>query len=123
MRTNEQLDTMVELVRGDIPSQAKEAFKFIALVNFYDSYLAGLRQTSPALLGDVELSHLMSMLPKIIVFLEGSIYLAEPEKGRNWDKANRWLGFVQGVLFCKGIFTIDQMREHNRPKEKNNDVE
>lgn len=30
------------------------------------------------------------------------------------DKVFRWLGFVQGVLFCFGVYTIDQMREHNR---------
>ena len=27
-------------------------------------------------------------------------------------KINRWLGFVQGVLWKEGIFTIDQMRDH-----------
>ena len=30
------------------------------------------------------------------------------------EKANRWLGFIQGVLFTKGVYTIDEMREHNR---------
>lgn len=29
-------------------------------------------------------------------------------------KAMRWLGFVQGVLWMQGIYTIDQMREHNK---------
>jgi len=33
------------------------------------------------------------------------------------DKANRWLGFIQGVLWCEGFFTIDDMRAHNRPSE------
>jgi hypothetical protein len=27
-------------------------------------------------------------------------------------KINRWVGFVQGVLWKEGLFTIDQMREH-----------
>jgi len=27
-------------------------------------------------------------------------------------KINRWIGFVQGVLWKEGIYTIDQMREH-----------
>jgi hypothetical protein len=31
------------------------------------------------------------------------------------DKANRWLGFIQGVLWANGMYTIDDMREHNRP--------
>ncbi len=33
---------------------------------------------------------------------------------RNIEKAMRWLGFVQGVLWLHGDFTLDQMREHNR---------
>lgn len=32
------------------------------------------------------------------------------------EKAFRWLGFVQGVLWCEGIYSIDQMKEHNRPQ-------
>jgi hypothetical protein len=31
------------------------------------------------------------------------------------DKANRWLGFIQGVLWSQGIRTIDQMRQDNMP--------
>lgn len=31
------------------------------------------------------------------------------------DKFNRWLGFVQGVLWTGGVYTIDQMRDHTRP--------
>jgi len=27
-------------------------------------------------------------------------------------KINRWVGFVQGVLWKEGIYTIDQLREH-----------
>ena len=30
------------------------------------------------------------------------------------EKANRWLGFIQGVLWIEGIFTIAQLREHSR---------
>lgn len=30
------------------------------------------------------------------------------------EKAMRWLGFVQGALWCYEWYTIDQMREHNR---------
>ena len=32
----------------------------------------------------------------------------------DWVKANRWLGFIQGVLWEHHIFTIDNMRDHNR---------
>lgn len=33
------------------------------------------------------------------------------------EKAFRWLGFVQGVLFACGLATIDQLRAMNMPKE------
>lgn len=28
-------------------------------------------------------------------------------------KANRWFGFVQGILWTMGIFTVGEMRGHN----------
>jgi hypothetical protein len=31
------------------------------------------------------------------------------------DKAFRWLGFIQGVLWCTDVFSIDEMKSHNRP--------
>ena len=30
------------------------------------------------------------------------------------DKAMRWLGFIQGVLWSERIFSIDQLKEHSR---------
>ena len=39
---------------------------------------------------------------------------------KDYSKINRWLGFIQGVLYCDGVYTIDEMREHNR-KELNNE--
>ncbi|MDO8507756.1 MAG: hypothetical protein Q7S53_04300 [bacterium] len=30
------------------------------------------------------------------------------------EKANRWLGFIQGSLWVDKVFTIDDMRDHNR---------
>lgn len=37
-----------------------------------------------------------------------------PEKAdKNVEKACRWLGFVQGVLWRDSYFTIDEMRNHN----------
>jgi hypothetical protein len=34
------------------------------------------------------------------------------------EKAFRWLGFIQGGLWCHGIRSIDQMREDNKPAEE-----
>lgn len=30
------------------------------------------------------------------------------------EKANRWVGFAQGVLFAEGTFTLDELKEHSR---------
>jgi len=29
----------------------------------------------------------------------------------------RWLGFMQGALWVKGIYTIDELKAHNRPDD------
>lgn len=28
-------------------------------------------------------------------------------------QVDRWLGFIQGILWCNGLFSIDAMRRHN----------
>ena len=40
--------------------------------------------------------------------------MLNPEKERSEEKDQRWLGFIQGVLWCHGIATIDKMKGHNR---------
>lgn len=32
-------------------------------------------------------------------------------------KSNRWLGFIQAILYVKGIYTIDHLKNHNKPNE------
>lgn len=32
------------------------------------------------------------------------------------EKVMRWLGFIQGVLWCKGEYSIDDLRKHNESK-------
>jgi len=36
------------------------------------------------------------------------------EQGRI-EKAFRWLGFVQGVLWSQRLFTVEQLADHNKP--------
>lgn len=36
---------------------------------------------------------------------------------RHFDKAFRWLGWIQGVLFARGHFTVAELGEHSRPPE------
>ena len=35
-------------------------------------------------------------------------------KDEKFDKINRWLGFIQGVLWSMGKKTINEMREDNK---------
>lgn len=49
------------------------------------------------------------------------------EKGKqladlNQDKANRWLGFVQGALWMTGMASITEMRQWNMPKKYVEDI-
>lgn len=48
-----------------------------------------------------KLEHVLIMLPQIKQF-------------EDIGKKNRWLGFVQGVLCQEKIFSINEMRKHNR---------
>ena len=46
-----------------------------------------------------------------------AVHMCDQIKGlvaeKKLDKAHRWLGFLQGILWTQGIFTIDEMRAHN----------
>lgn len=48
--------------------------------------------------------HLLEMIPRIRGFLTD---------GRH-DKVFRWLGFMQGVLWHLGIYTLEELKTHNR---------
>jgi len=51
------------------------------------------------------LAHCHGMLDEIEVFVaEGRI-----------EKAFRWLGFIQGCLWSTGHYTLDELKNHNRP--------
>ncbi len=51
------------------------------------------------------LQHCHAMLNEIDQFvLEGRI-----------EKAFRWLGFVQGCLWTCGVYSLDELKNHNRP--------
>lgn len=52
-------------------------------------------------------AHVHNMLEVIEKFLDEGT----PDA---WDKANRWLGFLQGVFWLHGTYTLNQMRDHNR---------
>ena len=55
--------------------------------------------------------HIREMLEKMPAFLE---------EGRR-EKFMRWLGFVQGTFWFVGVYTLDELKNHNRPMEESND--
>lgn len=94
--TNEQMLSIVE--------------EYVKQLERYDAWSEALSDTSvrPSFPGDgrpVE-NHLYWMCEQVPVFLQqGEV-----------DKANRWLGFIQGSLWIMGYRTIDQMRNDCRQK-------
>lgn len=49
------------------------------------------------------------LLRNMISTMEDNVY------DWNIDKLNRWLGFIQGVLFMDGLIDIDEERDFTRP--------
>lgn len=54
-----------------------------------------------------KLRHALGMIAKIRGFL------AEDRR----EKAFRWLGFLQAVLWCHDFYEIEELANHNRPTE------
>ncbi len=62
------------------------------------------------------LPHVCEMLDKMDGFLDEVEQM--DSKGVDfsevWEKFNRWLGFLQGVFYITGCYSLDEMRDHNR---------
>jgi len=54
------------------------------------------------------MDHCLSMLSKMELFLD---------EGR-FEKTFRWLGFVQGYMWANRMFTLEDLKNHNRPDEE-----
>lgn len=80
--------------------------KILSVLALYDKKLEALRRTE-RWDDNKQLEHLVEMIPQIQSFL----------KEDRREKAFRWLGFMQGALWSNGIYTIDEMAEHNRPRK------
>ena len=53
-----------------------------------------------------QLAHISAMLPEMKEFVcQGRL-----------EKAFRWLGFVQGILWANQIFVLEDLKNHNRPE-------
>jgi hypothetical protein len=56
---------------------------------------------------DMNLQHINWTVMKIPGFI----------KENQQEKANRWLGFIQGVLWVKKVYTVREMGEDNREEK------
>ncbi len=86
--------------------------KVLEVIGVYRKLFVGLgikriEYPHQELLENVELglAHCHGMLDKMEEFVrEGRI-----------DKASRWLGFIQGVLWAQKIYALEHLKHHNRP--------
>lgn len=51
------------------------------------------------------LAHCLTMIDQMEDFL----------KENRIEKVFRWLGFIQGCLWTCGVYTIEELKNHNRP--------
>jgi hypothetical protein len=85
--------------------------KLAQVMNFYDAYLRKeygadpIQNDEPRTVPEM-FNHLCWMCREVVdKFLPAGRVI----------KASRWLGFVQGVLCERGVFTIDELKNHSRP--------
>lgn len=90
-----------------------EVAKVERVIDYYETTLTMLgfrpleaEYNSKQVVLTIQINHVVSMLPKMKRFL----------KENRVEKTMRWLGFVQGVLYSHGFFSIDELRRHNMPK-------
>jgi hypothetical protein len=93
--------------------------RVLALLRFYDQTLAnrGIAVVNHSDISDVEaltgerrLEHVRWMLGQMFTPTEQRL----DKKFKKERTVNRWLGFIQGVLYCGGIYTISEMRDQSR---------
>jgi hypothetical protein len=59
-----------------------------------------------------------AILPSKADAINHALWMCEQVQGfdlnEHWEKAMRWLGFIQAILWCHGVASIDSMKEDNR---------
>jgi hypothetical protein len=93
--------------------KAMKTEKIVEVLSAYRKELAGVGIGSCQLENYDEIPEEEVALRHITWMCEQAIEFAET--GR-LEKANRWLGFIQGTLWLTGRHAVSSMREHNRPR-------
>ena len=95
--------------------------RILALANYYDAvlgprgrcYSADKSPENRSLRAFVDpeqeaSSRIRAMIPELREML------ADTTQDRT-EKCMRWLGFIQGVLWFGGVFTLEELKNHSRP--------
>lgn len=88
--THEQVLAAVEKYEALVRKQASEPKRF---------FLSGLLPSKQDCL-----AHVLYMIPELRKHLSSD----------KAEKAMRWLGFIQGVLWVTGLVSIEEMKDDNR---------
>lgn len=75
--------------------------KILEVLDRYEHHFGGGYYATP------QVAHLQQMIPQMREFLK---------EGRR-EKLMRWIGFMQGVMWSTGIFTLEELMAHNKPDE------
>lgn len=89
--------------------------KILSVLKKYEDFFNQFRMTGLLPLHDEHMDgdlgpvyqHLLTMIPQMRKFIE---------EGRR-DKVFRWLGFMQGAMWALGSFTLDELKDDNRPTD------
>lgn len=89
--------------------------QFLEICKEYDDLLASdgvtIKLKEPFVeFFDSDISHIRWMLNEIPKMIEDPCKL---------EKCNRWLGFIQGVLWIKHYYTIEDMKAHTQSHKEN----
>lgn len=86
------------------------------IIDLMDSYELKLGMPAVELIGQNQKYYELSSLD----VLKNAQYMAGRIKqltgSGDLEKANRWLGFLQGIMWTQNIYTINEMRNQNRPE-------
>ena len=84
------------------------AKKVFSVFNFYAEFLTsrGVKAENKQHTSE---DHLLYMCEYMSVLLGNALV--------HLGKAMRWLGFVQGVLAAKGLFTVAELRTHSKSED------
>lgn len=98
------------------PQKVREVLKLYEGV--CDDLLRGLSNPEPARIDPstemdiIESEHDKRYLKKHLAWMCREAAAFPDEKV---EKMMRWLGFIQGCLFCFGVYTLEEMKRHNMP--------